>query len=72
VSEPVVVFLVLDVDGRELLSTPAPEIATWALNRIDGALRVVTDGGVLIATRCYLPAESVSAWLTRLGYQVPS
>ena len=65
-------FLVVAADGRELLSTPAAEIATWAMNRIEGAASVVTDGGVLIATRCYIPAESVAAWLVRLGHQVRS
>jgi len=64
----VTVFLVLDTHGREMLSTPGVEIATWTMNRLDGAASVVTDGGVLIATRRKIEGASVAAWLVRLGW----
>jgi len=64
----VTVFIVLDAHGRELLSTPAVEIATWSMNRLDGAASVVTDDGTLIATRHKIEGASVAAWLVRLGW----
>ncbi len=60
-------FLVLDDAGRELVTTPAVEVATWIMNRHPDAVRVETDGGVLIATRQMLNAPTVAAWFQTLG-----
>lgn len=61
------VFIILDKHGEELVSTTAAERATWLMNKIPEAVRIVTDGGVLIATRQMLDARTVAEWLQKFG-----
>ena len=60
-------YFVVDDTGHELYATSAVEQATWVMNRIERATRVVTDSGVLIATRINVAGPTVAAWFVRLG-----
>lgn len=61
-------FHVIDRDGGLLFSTTAVELATWTMNRLDGADRVERSDGALIATRHRIEGGSVFAWLVRQGW----
>lgn len=71
VARDYVPCLVVTSNGRTLARAPV-ERATYLMNRLDGATRVIREfDGALLATRCPVEGGCVLAWYVRMGWSNP-